>query len=55
MLAMLTPYAGRLVISLIENYSDEASLIVNNFYTSLHIIHTLLYHHTHIVGTLKKI
>lgn len=48
-------YAGRVVVSLLEHYLNEGrTLIFDNFYTSLHIAHTLLDHHTHIVGTLRK-
>jgi len=49
------PYAGKVVMSLLENYLNEGrTLIVDNFYTSIHIAHVLLDHNTHIVGTLRK-
>jgi len=42
-------------MSLLENYLNERRiLIVDNFYTSLHIAHILLDHNTHLVGTLRK-
>jgi len=38
-----------------ENYLNEGrTLIVDNFYTGLHIAHILLDNNTHIVGTLRK-
>lgn len=47
--------AGKVVLSLMENYLNEGrTLIVDNFYTGLHIAHILLDNNTHIVGTLRK-
>jgi len=47
--------AGKVILSLMENYLNEwRTLIVDNFYTGLHIAHILLDNNTHIVGTLRK-
>jgi len=47
--------AGKVVLSLMENYLNEGrTLIVDNFYTGLHIAHILLDNNTHIVVPLGK-
>ncbi|KAF0750273.1 piggyBac transposable element-derived protein 4-like [Aphis craccivora] len=47
--------AGKVVMELMDGYLNEGrTLIIDNFYTSLKLAHTLLQNNTHMVGTLRK-
>ncbi|KAL4098456.1 hypothetical protein QTP88_023064 [Uroleucon formosanum] len=49
------PAAGKVVMELMDGYLNEGrTLIIDNFYTSLKLAHTLLQNNTHMVGTLRK-
>jgi len=47
--------AGNVVMELMDGYLNEGrTLIVDNFYTSFKLAHTLLQNKTHMLGTLRK-
>ncbi|XP_026819020.1 piggyBac transposable element-derived protein 4-like [Rhopalosiphum maidis] len=47
------PAAGKVVMELMDGYLNEGrTSIIDNFYTSLKLAHTLLQNNTHMVGTL---